>query len=345
MCLTAAGATVGWFLAVSAASKLLDPMPTLVVLESVWGFSHIVAASAFGALVAIEIVLAFCVLARPGKRFVGTLVVTFIVVVTASPVRQILVGSSLPCGCGPAVLAHDPWVGDRQELAPARPLVDPLLLTPKESSVIMTHTTQPAARTASASSRNPSRASSILVTVLGLPLAGIMFAGTGLFGGVSASFGQIVDPGGPWGNPGGPILEPYLKMKKCPDVTLEDPLGNATVIKGAWCPKGLTCEYGFSYDETRRLLRRFGKLWSRSSGQPAAVANEFEVLYALPRSHSCRLSPMNLSAPSPRSRRLLVVAVAGIAVLALALFAGWTAWRSPGGRACGGGRWPHHYMG
>lgn len=90
---------LGVVLIISAASKAIHPAETLDVLGQVWqfgsGFSRIV----LYVLLMVETLLALSLVVY-GRPLDLILAVGFILTVSVSLVRQMIVGSTIGCGCG-----------------------------------------------------------------------------------------------------------------------------------------------------------------------------------------------------------------------------------------------------
>ena len=95
-------------LAALTAAKLAGPDPTLLVLTDLWHLPPAAADAAFVALIAVEAVLIALLLHRPWRTagLLGT--AAFLLIVSASPARQLVEGSTLGCGCNGQTTAGPP---------------------------------------------------------------------------------------------------------------------------------------------------------------------------------------------------------------------------------------------
>ena len=99
-----APAVVAWAVALCFAAltvaKLAEPDATLDVLREVWHFGDVAADAAFVALIGVEALVIALLLVRPWRTFGFAATAAFLVIVSASPVRQLVEGSTVGCGCG-----------------------------------------------------------------------------------------------------------------------------------------------------------------------------------------------------------------------------------------------------
>ena len=83
----------------TAVGKLLDLTATLEVLQTVWRVGPALAATAFGIVVAYQVLIVLMMIG--GNRRAGLLTcLLFISLVSLSPAAQLLTGSEAGCGCG-----------------------------------------------------------------------------------------------------------------------------------------------------------------------------------------------------------------------------------------------------
>jgi hypothetical protein len=92
----------------STFAKLVWPSDTVAVLRQVWGVPSSLAPVVFGTLIAAEFGLLMMGLLLPRAAVTHFCLIAFIAAVSVSPIRQLLSGSSLSCGCGKLTLGMTP---------------------------------------------------------------------------------------------------------------------------------------------------------------------------------------------------------------------------------------------
>ena len=86
-------------LVASVLGKLANASDTIDVFLRVWQMSRTIAVAAFGVLLATEATLLVTLLSSPGRRALAVTAL-FIVIVSISPIRQLLANDHSSCGCG-----------------------------------------------------------------------------------------------------------------------------------------------------------------------------------------------------------------------------------------------------
>jgi hypothetical protein len=89
----------GFLFVGTAIAKFAYPFATLAVLQGVWGFSESSSKLVFNVLLVIEVGLGIGLMAS-SVGIIDLLVVSFLMIVSTSPFRQLLEQNQLSCGCG-----------------------------------------------------------------------------------------------------------------------------------------------------------------------------------------------------------------------------------------------------
>ena len=97
---TAAAWAVAACIAALTVGKLIEPSATLAVFREVWHLADAVADAGFVLLIGVEAMIVTLLLWRSWRTAGFALAAGFLLVVSASLIRQIIEGSTAPCGCG-----------------------------------------------------------------------------------------------------------------------------------------------------------------------------------------------------------------------------------------------------
>ena len=99
---TAAALTVAACFAALTVGKLLSPDATLTVLREVWHAPPALADAGFVIIIVVEALLIALLVFRPWRLIGLAAAAGFLLVVSVSPARQLIEGSTVGCGCGGA---------------------------------------------------------------------------------------------------------------------------------------------------------------------------------------------------------------------------------------------------
>lgn len=127
----------------SVVAKLSSPRPTLDVISVIWGLERH-AAIFFAFLIGVEsfVTIALLLLRNHFSLMAATV---FIVMVSASIVRQLILRSELPCGCGLPVsvwgTVGDHWLGMARNSALIFVFVSHLVRSPMEKKHVLLEST------------------------------------------------------------------------------------------------------------------------------------------------------------------------------------------------------------
>lgn len=101
---------LGVFLLAAALGKALNPAPGLAVLQTVWGIPPGLSSGVLAVIIAAETATAAWLVSCVAIRTCLVTTAAVLLLMTLSPVRQVLSGSSLPCGCGIPMTRRHPEV-------------------------------------------------------------------------------------------------------------------------------------------------------------------------------------------------------------------------------------------
>jgi hypothetical protein len=101
---------LGVFLLAAALGKALNPAPAVAVLQKVWGIPPGLSSGVLVVMIAAEAAIAAWFVSGVAIRACLVTTAAVLLIMTLSPVRQVLSGSSLPCGCGIPMTRRHPEV-------------------------------------------------------------------------------------------------------------------------------------------------------------------------------------------------------------------------------------------